>query len=142
MLSPFVTLEHVALLSCSARTLLDPLTLPEEPPNLQLRQDAEADFDPEHSRLTVFARARFVGLSRDEETLDIEATYRIHYRLPEGMVPTQRDVDEFAQHNGLFNAWPYLRELVSSLSARMGLPLPPLPLLRVGASGAPQLGEE
>jgi hypothetical protein len=39
----------------------------------------------------------------------------------------------FGALNGVFNAWPYWRELLHSLTSRMGLPAFLLPVLRIGA---------
>lgn len=37
---------------------------------------------------------------------------------------TEDDCSQFAALNGVYNAWPYLREFCQSASLRMGLPMP------------------
>lgn len=44
------------------------------------------------------------------------------------------DADMFGRVNGIYNAWPYLREYVQSSLIRLGLPSFELPLLRAGAA--------
>lgn len=43
----------------------------------------------------------------------------------------------FGDINGVHNAWPYFRELVQSVSSRMGLPPLTVPLLKLGPTRAP-----
>lgn len=45
---------------------------------------------------------------------DLESTAGLHYR----------ELQEFAEVNAVFNAWPYWRELVHSTTQRMGFPNP------------------
>lgn len=44
------------------------------------------------------------------------------------------DAHMFGRVNGIYNAWPYLREYVQSCLVRLGLPPFELPLLRAGAA--------
>ena len=60
----------------------------------------------------------------------IEAVFEILYRLPPELRPSEEDLDEFADANGLFNAWPYLRQFVADTSQRMEIPTILLPLYR------------
>lgn len=140
VLSPFVTLEQVVLLSSSARSQLDPRALPERPPSLALSQHCSGILEPDN-RVQVHAEAQLIGQIDEVEVLRIEAVYGVYYVLPPELQVEQQDVDAFAEQNGMFNAWPYLRELLANLSAKMGLPLPPLPLLRA-VHGDRNAGEE
>lgn len=140
LLTPFAELEQVALLECNARSTLDPRGLPEQPPTLSLHQQCTGTLQAEN-RIQVTATAVFIGHVEEQEVFRIQASYGVYYRLPAELQPSQQDIQEFAEQNGMFNAWPYLRELLGNLSAKMGLPLPPLPLLRVALQG-PATGEE
>jgi preprotein translocase subunit SecB len=40
-------------------------------------------------------------------------------------------MDAFADRFAVFNAWPYMRETIQSITQRMGFNPPPLPLLRL-----------
>ncbi len=51
---------------------------------------------------------------------------------------TEDDCNQFAELNGVYNAWPYLREFCQSASLRMGLPFPiTLPTLAPGPPPSP-----
>lgn len=64
----------------------------------------------------------------------ISITYE---RQPDAEVSSQENIDAFGRVNGIYNAWPYIREYVQSSLVRLGLPAFDLPLLRAG--GAAQL---
>jgi hypothetical protein len=58
-------------------------------------------------------------------------TFQLEYQLRNGFVPTEEQMSAFAKKYGVFNSWPYVREMFQSLMQRMGLNPPVLPLLRV-----------
>lgn len=61
----------------------------------------------------------------------VTAEYSLFYKLDDG-VPCSEDVAvEFAGRTGVFNAWPFFRELAFSMGARMGLPPFVLPLFKL-----------
>ena len=68
---------------------------------------------------------------RDKPAVQIEAVFELSYRLPDQMVVPGEVLAEFASTNGIFNAWPYARQLVHEISQRMQLPPLVLPLLRL-----------
>lgn len=71
--------------------------------------------------------------------VDVSATVRVEYFRPEDRGDIdQSEAEVFARVNGIYNAWPYLREYVQTSLVRLGLPPFELPLLRAGA--AAQLG--
>lgn len=59
----------------------------------------------------------------------IACTVRLVYRFSAG-VPARADLAEFAKLNGMYNAWPYLREIVQSMTLRMGISPLVLPMFR------------
>jgi preprotein translocase subunit SecB len=67
------------------------------------------------------------------------ARYRLIYQF-EGAPPATEDVDRFARMNGVYNAWPYLRELIQSTTLRMGLSPLTLPLYKVVSPVGPAKG--
>lgn len=69
-----------------------------------------------------------------EIAVRIAATFAVVYRLPVSDEFTQDYYNAFAEINGLFNLWPYWRELVQSTTMRMGLPPLTLPVRRVPAN--------
>jgi len=44
---------------------------------------------------------------------------------------------QFARFNGIYNAWPYWREFVQSMIARMGLPPLVVPVFQLSSSRRP-----
>lgn len=61
----------------------------------------------------------------------INPTFELSYQLTAGATrPTEADLHVFADATATFNAWPYLREFVQTMLARMDLPRMTLPLLR------------
>lgn len=81
----------------------------------------------------------------DEEALDVVASFVLSYSLsqpptgehPDRVLLDSADLRAFAEFNSTYNAWPYWREFVHSISARLGLPAVTVPILRVPNLGAP-----
>jgi hypothetical protein len=66
----------------------------------------------------------------------VKATFELAYKIPENFVVERKDLQSFANLNGVFNAWPYFREFIQSTFTRMNFPLVVLPLLRLGPPSA------
>lgn len=68
------------------------------------------------------------------DVLELGAVFELSYGVDSPPPPEHRDVllNAFAHLNGTYNAWPYVRELVQSTTARMALPPVVLPVFRVG----------
>jgi len=100
--------------------------------------DVDAHFDPEKLRLSVFPRFNLLvkdqASSPEDFFLRVEARFVVTYmvRSDEGL--TQANFDAFAERNGIYNVWPYWREFVQSITARMGLPPLTIPVFRVGTA--------
>ena len=78
----------------------------------------------------------FAVAAREEEepqreVVRVEATFLVSYQLAEPQKITQEDLHHFARLNPLYNAWAYWRELVHSMTLRMGLPPLLVPLLKI-----------
>ncbi len=54
---------------------------------------------------------------------------------------TEEQLSAFARLNGVFNAWPYWREFVQSMTTRMGLPALVLPVYRISGRGGESDGD-
>lgn len=62
----------------------------------------------------------------------IECAFDLDYQIQDKTVePSPQSIAAFKDGNAIFNAWPYARELVNSLTSRMDLHAPPLPFLRI-----------
>lgn len=69
--------------------------------------------------------------SPDNTIVSIDAGFALSYSLPPEFVASRRDLDMFAQINSVFNVWPYWREFIQSMTARMHLPPLVLPVFRL-----------
>jgi hypothetical protein len=87
-----------------------------------------------------FVRARMevkvVGATAEEESKDdpflsVEVAFELAYRLPPEFKASKEELDDFAAVNGVFNAWPYFREVIQTATGRMNLPPIVIPLYHV-----------
>lgn len=64
--------------------------------------------------------------------VQIDATFEIIYSFPQDASPPPavEEMQAFSETNALMNCWPYWRELVQTMVAKMGLPPLVVPLLR------------
>lgn len=69
----------------------------------------------------------------------IQCTFDVDYEIQQGFHPEQISIDAFKDGNAVFNCWPYARECVQSITSRMGLRPPPLPLLRMSPKPKPSV---
>lgn len=68
----------------------------------------------------------------------VSATLELIYELSTAADVSDEQVAAFAQLNGVYNAWPYWRELSGNLGQRLGLPFPiVVPLWRAGQAARP-----
>jgi len=67
--------------------------------------------------------------SEDEDLAAASMTYRIVYTLIGDEPADQSDIDQFAKANGAYHSWPFVREMIFSLTSKMGFPPYTLPVL-------------
>lgn len=73
------------------------------------------------------------GTGKNARTVfKISASFHLVYELPSELKPDRSEILAFAQTNAVYNAWPYWREFVQSMTSRMNVPPLTLPLLRIG----------
>ncbi len=95
----------------------------------------------EGTRLLSSMRFEMLGPSpfneEPKKRVSISAKLIIEYERPndrgDATVATE-DAQAFGRVNGIYNAWPYIREYVQSCLLRLGLPPFELPLLRAPAA--------
>ena len=103
-----------------------------------VRLDAEVESEVEGSGSTgvdfaVTLRVRCDGAL----TFHINATFLARYRFADqAKPPAKTEVEAFRKGHAVLAVWPYLREFVQTITARMGFPTEPLPLLRLVLSDA------
>lgn len=89
--------------------------------------------------VVVELRLRAAPPDSDLETVSLNAGFLLTYNLPN---PASRDVaalKAFAELNGPYHAWPYWRELVNTVTGRIGLSPFLIPVLKLPVK---QLDEE
>lgn len=125
-----VKILDVSLLVCRAYLHAGP----DEPLRLGVRRTARGLRSPDGSELR--ARVQFTLEGRREEgggeepVLLIEGTFDATYSVPPEQKADETALELFAITNGTFNLWPYWREFVQSMSARLGLPALTVPTYR------------
>ncbi len=121
-------LQDISLYKSEAAGAGPPIA-PVEPVRLSVEVDSEVDRSD--SAGVDFAVTLRVGC---EEPLafHIEATFLARYRFANRARPASKvELEAFRKGHSILAAWPYLREYVQSITARMGFPTEPLPLLRL-----------
>ena len=121
----------------------DPLTVSPETLSLQHKCSTEyhTSFDAEkRTFLCNFRVAAFDGKEPTKLIMKIEASFCTSYVLtsqPDPLIP-EDEIDFFLEYhedimtiNPISHAWPYWREFVQSMSARMGFPALTVPLLEI-----------
>jgi hypothetical protein len=104
------------------------------PGPLKLKFTHEATSALNGQVLTVMAHFDFKSFVASDDIVpvfDLACTFQLAYELQENCKPTPQQVDAFKKGNAVYNCWPYVREFVQNLTARMGFQPPPLPLLGV-----------
>lgn len=88
-------------------------------------------FDKAHFLVDATLLAAMVAPGSSSEIVNLRATFRLEYSLSE---PRPREkLEAFAKMNTPFNVWPYWREYLHNLLARMDVPPIVLPVYRYGA---------
>ncbi|MBD8872881.1 hypothetical protein [Rhodanobacter sp. DHB23] len=90
--------------------------------------------EPSSPELAVMVDFRFhvhgAGEEVPAEILSLEASYLLTYLLNPEATLEEDCFKHFAEVNGPYNAWPYWRELVQSVTGRVGLPGFVVPVFR------------
>jgi len=66
--------------------------------------------------------------SREDPPVLIKATFSLYYRINDLAEFDDDHIDAFASANGVYNAWPFWRELIHADFGRMGLPSLTIPV--------------
>ena len=67
--------------------------------------------------------------SAETELADASLTYLVVYKLIGDEPAEPADVEHFARANGAYHTWPFVRETIYGLTAKMGFPPYTLPVL-------------
>lgn len=66
-----------------------------------------------------------------ERLFMVNCTFEVSYLLHQDYNPSTEEVSSFSRGTAVFNCWPYAREFLRDITARMGHQTPALPLLRI-----------
>jgi hypothetical protein len=92
--------------------------------------DAKVAGDQAEIRTDFRFRAMDSSASQQEALL-VECSFLATYAIEPSYKPSESELNAFQAGNAIFNAWPYFREFVQTNIARMSLPIPPVPFLRL-----------
>ena len=67
--------------------------------------------------------------SNNVQVATSKIVYHLFYRMSGDEPADPKDLKQFAVANGSYNSWPFVRELLHSMTGRMGLPPYVLPVL-------------
>ena len=125
-------LRDITLYRCEADGA-GPLSEPLEPIRLEAALDSEKLDSGGASGLDFAIRLHVVC---DEPAFNIDVTVLVRYLFAVGAkTATANEIEAFRKSHAVLTVWPYLREFVQTLTARMGFPTEPLPLLRLTSPG-------
>ena len=135
--------KEVELRSVSCREVLGRrcLELSEMPTLVQWigRQDPSGHRELDDNQIVVLIRftahAEAAGGEAPKRVAEVSATFALRYQLDTDRLQSlgPEDVQAFAETNGVYNAWPYWREVLQSTAARVGLPGVVAPVFRLVA---------
>lgn len=133
-----VQIERISMQSATFRSGIDPLAAPEE---LTLTQSHRTRYElpTEHpNKIFVFVdfdcSATKKAAPSDAPPLSVTATYLLVYAHPETSGLPSESLDSFARLNGVYNAWPYWRELIQTASGRAGVGPIVIPVFRASST--------
>lgn len=120
-----LTLHSIVLVSCKAkRGEADPEQHGEVTGAIKITKFQDAEL------LSYEVTGSYVFTTQDDESIaDIEATFAAIYNKLEDSTLPESDVDDFAR-SVVFQVTPFLREILATMTNRMGLPPFYMPLLR------------
>ena len=105
------------------------------PSQLEISVQTQSRADEETSRIAVDVRAQLCAqYDMDDPAhpapIEISARFRVTYIASSLGGLTDEHIEAFGELNGVYNVWPYWREYVQAVIARMGLPPLTLPVFR------------
>lgn len=126
-----VQLESVRLVESTVETKVRSA---KETGDIDIKFDMSAKATPlVDGTFYVLAKADLNIVQRKDKKLavSVQIAYELKYNLPPDFKANKKDLNKFAQINGIFNVWPYWREYIQSVFERMNLPSIVLPVYRL-----------
>lgn len=136
LVSDRVQIRDVRLMSCGCKQ--KPAAMAGKK-SYRISTSTDVQLNKDHRIIVVLAgfhfEASLEGTSQ-EPVLTIDASYALTYQADSFDGLTQEGFEQFANLNGIYNAWPYWREFVQNTVARMGLPPLTIPVFRIVESSS------
>jgi len=131
LVSDRVQIRDVRLISCACEQK-PAATAGKKSYDIETSTDVQRNED--QGIIVVLARFHFQAFIESkfqEPVLTIDALYALAYQIDtfDGLI--QEGFKQFANLNGIYNAWPYWREFVQSMIGRMSLPPLTIPVFRI-----------
>lgn len=131
LVSERVQIKDVRLISCECEQK-PTATAGKKGYDIDVSTDVQLNED--QRVIVVLAKFWFVASiekKSSEPVLTIDALYALAYQVDSFDGLTQEGFEQFANLNGVYNAWPYWREFVQNTVGRMGLPPLTIPVFRI-----------
>lgn len=136
LVSERVQLRDVRLISCKCDQT-PVATLGKK--DYDINYSTEVQVDKKNGYVIVTAKFHFEAFSESKTqkpVILIDASFLLAYKIENFEGLTQKGFEQFANLNGIYNAWPYWREFVQNTVTRMGLPSLTIPVFRIVQSTA------
>lgn len=130
--TPLVEIEDVRLLRLSGRVY--PGTDREAKSTARFPLPRSTRYRQDGNNIFVEIRFSMEGVQEREaakKLVDLLAIFEVSYRLNRPVRLSRPQLKAFSEINAPYNAWPYWRELVQGMIARMGLPRLVAPVFRI-----------
>jgi len=131
LVSDRVQLNDVRLISSGCEQTLQAV-LGKKTYNINYSTQVQAD--KKNGYVIVIPKFHFEAFSGSKEqkpVIVIDASFVLSYKIDSFEGLTQEAFEQFANFNGIYNAWPYWREFVQNTVVRMGLPSLSIPVFRI-----------
>jgi preprotein translocase subunit SecB len=100
----------------------------------KIDHSAKVQTDEKNGYIIVIPEFHFEAFGEDktkEPVVLIDVSFILAYKIDNFQGLTQKGFEQFANLNGIYNAWPYWREFVQNTIIRMGLPSLSIPVFRI-----------
>jgi len=104
------------------------------PKTYDINYSTEVQVDRKSGYIIVIAKFHFEAFVESKTKMPvvlIESSFLLAYKIENFEGLTQQGFEQFANLNGIYNAWPYWREFVQNSIVRMGLPSLSIPVFRI-----------
>ena len=99
-----------------------------------INYSTEVEVDKKNGYIIVIAKFHFEAFTESKAqkpVILIDASFLLAYKIENFEGLTQKGFEQFANLNGIYNAWPYWREFIQNTIVRMGLPSLSIPVFRI-----------